>query len=169
MPMFPEFCIPTYSEMSVILRKLTVRPALSFCAVRVRWYFFFTCFASQSSVSAEITELCPIGDWQVVIEIGEKAQVYVEQFWLVRVGCCCFVLLCLVLKGWWWFCVLEDFGLRSVFLLFGTLSYITNTLQLLNYHTALHIAYMAKSYYFYFFLRFIMFKCKNMIRKKKTV
>jgi len=37
-------------------------------------------------VSAEVTELCPVGDWQIVIEIGEKAEIYVGQFWLVCVN-----------------------------------------------------------------------------------
>lgn len=77
---------PTYSKMTVILRKLTGRPALCLCAARVRWHWSFTCFTSQSSVSAEVTELCPVGDWQIVIEIGEKAEIYVGQFWLVCVN-----------------------------------------------------------------------------------
>ena len=37
-------------------------------------------------MSAEVTELCPVGDWQIVIEIGEKAEIYVGQFWLVCVN-----------------------------------------------------------------------------------
>lgn len=100
-------------------------------------------------MSAEVTELCPVGDWQIVIEIGEKAEIYVGQFWLVCVNMGVGLVGLLFCHVLFW----RADGRFVFWRILNCVQYkhsfehppVTDTLQLLNYHIALRTAYTAKS------------------------